>query len=172
MKRTITLCLAAGLTTGALLQADTAAAQQLSYAISGTDRAVDPATLEARAAELYSSPKQYRRAAAFLMEAAELRAAADPMRVKNKSLAARLYYYDGDKDRARSLLEQAADDAIAAGDVVTAADLYLDASYVAHEEKDGPEVLRLAAKAKLLMSSPLVDARSRDRVLSRIAENV
>ena len=171
MKRTITICLAAGWAFGALLHGDTVHAQQLSYAISSEKPAVSPEILEARAAELYDSPKQYRRAAELHLEAAELREFGDPLRVRNQSYAARLYYYAGDKGKAQTTLETAADDARNAGDIITAADLYLDASYVATERKNAAEVHRLVEKAELLMSSPLVDAGTRDRVLGRIEVN-
>jgi hypothetical protein len=115
MKRTITICLATGLAFGALLDGDTANAQQPSYAISDEKAADNPEIFEARAAELYDSPKQYRRAAGLHLKAAELRELGDPLRVRNQSFAARLYYYAGDRDRAQTTLEAAAGDARDAG---------------------------------------------------------
>lgn len=169
MKRTMMIGLAAGTAVVALMNATPAHAQQLGYAISAETRSdADPVALEKQAASLYESPKHYKRAAALHIEAANLRALDDPMRVKNRALAAKLYYYAGDKSKGYELLRQAADEALAAGDVLVAASTYLDASYVALELKRGETVLELANKAKLLLSSPLVDARERDRLLSRI----
>jgi|SRR5690606_31805756 len=169
MKRTMMIGLAAGTAVVALLNGAPASAQQLGYAIATEPRTTPEAILlEKQAAELYESPKQFKRAAALHVKAADLRAPDDPMRVKDRSLAGRLYYYAGDKAKGFELLRQAGDEALAAGDVLTAATVYLDASYVAQELKRGEAVLELANKAKLLLSSPLVDARERDRLLSRI----
>jgi hypothetical protein len=169
MKRAMMIGLAAGTAAVALLNAAPAEAQQLSYAIAADARdAADPVVFEKQAAQLYDSPKQFKRAAQLHIKAAELRALDDPMRVKDRTLAARLYYYAGDRTRGLDLLRLAGDEALAAGDVIVAATTYLDASYVAQELKRGEEVLELANKAKLLLSSPLVDARDRDRLLSRI----
>lgn len=169
MKRTIMIGLAAGTAAAALLSAAPAAAQ-LGYAISAETRSVDdPVALEKQAAMLYEVPGQLKRAAALHLKAADLRALDDPMRVKDRTLAARLYYYAGERTKSFDLLRQAADEAHAAGDVLVAASTYLDASYVAQELKRGEDVLMLANKAKLLLSSPLLDARERDRLLSRIS---
>ena len=167
MTRTMMLGIAAGSAVLAMLNAAPARTQQLSYAVTAADRP-DPAALERQAAVLYESPKNFKRAAGLLVQAAELRDVTDPMKVKDQSLAARLYYYAGDRDRGLMLLEKSADIAMNTGDVLVAAQLYLDASYVAQELKRGEEVRRLAEKARLLMSSPLVHARDRDRMLSRI----
>ena len=169
MTRMTMMGFAAGTAVVALLSATPADAQQLSYAISAEARSVDdPIALEKQAALLYDSPKQYKRAAALHVKAADLRALDDPMRIKDRTLAAKLYYYAGDRAKGFELLRQAADEALAAGDVLVAATTYLDASYVALELDRGETVLELANKAKLLLSSPLVDARERDRLLSRI----
>jgi hypothetical protein len=172
MKRTMMIGLAAGSAVVAILNATPAHAQQLGYAISAETRVTDdPIALEKQAAQLYESPKHFKRAAALHIKAADLRALDDPMRVKDRTLAARLYYYAGDRARGFELLRQAGDEALAAGDVLVAATTYLDASYVAQELKRGETVLELANKAKLLLSSPLVDARERDRLLSRIVSD-
>lgn len=170
MTRTIMIGIAAGSAVVAVLSAAPASGQQLSYAVA-TEKVAkkpDPAQLERQAAELYSSPKNFRRAADLLLRAAEMREVTDPMKVKNQSLAARLFYYAGDKPRGLSVLEGAADHALMTGDVLVAAELYLDASYVAQELEQGDKMRELAEKTRLLMSSPLVDARERDRVLARI----
>jgi hypothetical protein len=151
-----------------VLNAAPAKGQQLSYAV-GTERREDPTQLERQAAELYESPKNFKRAAGLLMRAAGMREAGDPQKVRNQSLAARLYYYAGDRDRSFTLLTETADYALSVGDVVTAAELYLDASSVAQELERGDEVLRLAHKAQLLLRSPLVSAVDRQRLLVRIA---
>jgi hypothetical protein len=169
MTRTMMIGIAAGSAVVAVLSAAPASSQQLSYAVT-TESATkpDPSQLERQAAELYTSPKNFKRAADLLLKAAELRAVADPMKVKNQSLAARLLYYAGDRQRSMTLLEGAADHALSVGDVLVAAELYLDASYVAQELGQGEMVRELAEKTRLLMNSPLVDARQRDRVLARI----
>ena len=170
MTRTMMIGIAAGTAAVAVLSAAPASSQQLSYAVT-TEKAAtkpDPSQLERQAADLYTSPKNFKRAADLLLKAADLRDVADPMKVKNQSLAARLFYYAGDKQRGMTVLEGAADHALSVGDVLVAAELYLDASYVAQELEQGEKVRELAQKTRLLMNSPLVDARERDRVLSRI----
>jgi hypothetical protein len=171
MTRTMMIGIAAGSAVVAVLSAAPAGSQQLSYAITTEKSAPrpDPAQLERQAAELYSSPKNFKRAADMLLRAAEMREVTDPMKVKNQSLAARLLYYAGDKTRGLTVLEGAADHALNTGDVLVAAELYLDASYVAQELEQGEKMRELAEKTRLLMNSPLVDARDRDRVLGRIA---
>jgi hypothetical protein len=170
MTRTMMIGIAAGSAVVAVLSAAPASSQQLSYAVTTEKTATkpDPSQLERQAAELYTSPKNFRRAADLLLKAADLRDVADPAKVKNQSLAARLFYYAGDKQRGMTVLEGAADHALSVGDVLVAAELYLDASYVAQELEQGEKVRALAEKTRLLMNSPLVDARERDRVLSRI----
>jgi hypothetical protein len=170
MTRTMMIGIAAGSAVAAVLSAAPANGQQMSYAVS-TEKvanAPDPAALEREAADLYSSPKNFKRAANLLLRAADLRPVADPLKVKNQSLAARLFYYAGDKERGMTVLEGAADHALSIGDVLAAAELYLDASYVAQELDRGEDMRRFAEKSRLLMNSPLVDARERDRVLGRI----
>lgn len=169
MTRTMIFGIAAGSAVVAALNAAPASSQQMSYAVTREQaRKPDPSQLERQAAELYTTPKNFKRAADLLLRAADMREVADPMKVKNRSLAARLFYYAGDKQRGLELLEETADHALSIGDVLVAAELYLDASYVAQELDQGEQVRRLAEKTRMLMNSPLVDARERDRVLARI----
>ena len=50
----------------------------------------DPSQLERQAAELYTSPKNFKRAADLLLKAADLRDVAGPVKVKKQSLAGRV----------------------------------------------------------------------------------
>jgi hypothetical protein len=99
-----------------------------------------------------------------------MRAPAEPQHVNNRKMAARLFFYAGNVARARVVMEQAADGALAAGDVVHAAHLYLDASIMARDDGAGGDANRLAQKADLLMKSPLVSAADKREVLARIVK--
>jgi ATP/maltotriose-dependent transcriptional regulator MalT len=126
------------------------------------------AELEAQATAMYHSPRDYKRAAKLHEEAAELRPAGDRIRVDDLRQAARLYHYTGSTLKARELMVQAAEDAHAAGDVVAAAESYLDAAFLYFEAGMPNEVTKLVEKAELLSKSPLISSSDRKMILSRI----
>jgi hypothetical protein len=66
-------------------------------------------------------------------------------------------------------MERAADEAHAAGDVVRAANAYIDASFLAQAAGNDLKVPELVKKAQLLTSSPLLAASERESILRRIA---
>jgi hypothetical protein len=130
----------------------------------------DAATVEAQAKALHDQPKQYRRAAELYVQASDLREASDPQRVENRKMAARLYFLSGNVARARVVMEDAANTALAAGNLVQAAHTYLDASVLARDDRAPGDANRLAQKAELLMASPLVSDAERKDVLGRIVK--
>jgi hypothetical protein len=132
------------------------------------DAAPDPAELESRAQSMLPNPRRYGEAAKLYLRAADLRKAGDPRRVTDLVMASRLTYYDRNVTRARAIMERAADEALAAGDVVSAAHAYVDASFLAWEAGDNESVPRLVKKAELLASSPLLAERDRAAILARI----
>jgi hypothetical protein len=130
---------------------------------------VSPEDLEAKAQQLFETPKKYGEAVKLFVKAADLRSPGDPMRITDLVMASRLSYYAGKETRAAELMERAADEAHAAGDVVGAANAYIDASFLAQAAGNGVKVPELVKKAQLLTSSPLLAASEREKILKRIA---
>ncbi len=127
----------------------------------------NPAVLERQAQALFPVPKKYGEAAKLYVRAAELRLPGDPQRVTDLMMASRLKYYDGD-GRAWTLMERAAEEAIAAGDVIGAAHAFVDASFLAQEAGENAVVLDLVERAELLTHSPLLETEQREAILARI----
>ncbi|MGH7503826.1 MAG: hypothetical protein ACREL7_19025 [Longimicrobiales bacterium] len=134
----------------------------------GEATAVTPESLEQEAEALFSSPKKYGKAVKLYVKAADLREPGDPKRVTDLVMASRLSFYAGNEVRGLELMERAADEALAAGDVVRSANAYIDASFLAREAGNMEAVLELVAKARLLTASPLIAANDRQAILARI----
>ena len=115
--------------------------------------------------------RQLRKAAELREEAAELRTADDPKGTVSLYWAARDRYYSGNPKAARVLMEQAADRAIAVGDVLNAATAYTEAAYIAADIKDVEKMRALAAKARLLANSPVLTADQRYQLRTRLAQS-
>ena len=130
---------------------------------------VSPEDLEAQAQRLFETPKKYGEAVKLYVKAADMRSPGDPMRITDLVMASRLSYYAGKETRAAELMERAADEAHAAGDVVRAANAYIDASFLAQAAGNHLKVPELVKKAQLLTSSPLLAASERESILRRIA---
>jgi hypothetical protein len=129
---------------------------------------VSPEDLEAQAQELFEVPKKYGEAVKLYVRAANMREAGDPVRVTDLVMASRLAYYAGKEERSAALMERAADEAHAAGDVVRAANAYIDASFLAREAGWELKVPELVKKAQLLTASPLIARSDREAILARI----
>lgn len=162
------MVLAGGLV--AALQASPVVAQEtIAMMTSARSGPVEKATeLERKAEELYSHPARYSQAARLLIRAAELRSIDDPVYVTNLSMAARLYFYAGEKLQAFELMERAATAALSRGDVLTAAHAFVDASHLAALNGLSSDVTRLVERARLLTASPLLADRERAGVKSRL----
>lgn len=115
--------------------------------------------------------RKLKKAAELREEAAELRTAEDPRGSVSLYWAARDRYYSGDRKVARVLMEQAADRAIAIGDVFNAATAYTEAAYIAADVKEGEKMRTLAGKARLLSHSPVLTADQRDQLRTRLAKS-
>lgn len=130
---------------------------------------VSPEELETQAQKLFESPKKYNDAVKLYVRAAEMRAPGDPVRITDLVMASRLSFYAGKEHRAAELMERAADEAHAAGDVVRAANAYIDASFLAREAGLELKVFELVKKAQLLTASPLLAKSDKEAILARIA---
>jgi hypothetical protein len=114
---------------------------------------------------------QLKKAARLREEAANLRAENDPAGTVSLYWAARDRYYSGDAKTARVLMEQAADRALAMGDVMNAVTAYTEAAYICADIKDGERMRTLATKARLLANSPLLTAEQRFQLRNRLAKS-
>lgn len=131
------------------------------------DEGTSAAQLEFEALKLHNQPTEYARAADLYLEASVRRLPTDPVVVHDRRMAARLLFYAGD-DRAAETMESAGEAALRMGDVIEAAEAFLDAAWLAMEREDIPEVERLAERAETLMASPLVSDAQKADVLDRV----
>jgi hypothetical protein len=155
---------------GLLLSAPSVAQAQSSTTVS------DEADREARAHEMVVKAEEASqdinsfREAAFLYRQAAETLGDHPESAHNLVQAGRLAYYTGREGQAIDDFEAAGESALAWGDVVTAAESFLDAAWVAAGENRGSEALTLARRAEKLSSSPLIQRQERVALLSRIAD--
>lgn len=124
--------------------------------------------LEADALSLSESPSDLGKAADLFRRAAELRPAGDPMAVRNLIQAARFSFYSGRRNQALKDFATAAETALRFGDVVAAAESFLDAAWVAQQVSDASQALHYAVRARELTSSPQLREDDRARLLTRL----
>jgi len=129
---------------------------------------VNPATLEARARQMFASPTRYAEAARLFARAAGQRDIGDPLRVEDLVMASRLTYYHGNVRNALDLMQRAASEALSTGDVIIAAHRFMDGAVLAHELGDADVVESMATKAERLSHSPLLTRQDRDEIRGRI----
>ncbi len=125
--------------------------------------------LESQAVEASQHVKSFKKASSLYREAAET-LGDHPDAAEHLVQAARLAYYTGDERRAIQDFRAAGEQALEWGDVMTAAQSFLDAAWVAAEEERGEEALELAHRAEKLSSSPLIQRQERASLRSRIAD--
>jgi len=114
---------------------------------------------------------EFAKVADVLVKAASLRSETDPVGVADLLQAAMAYYGGGKPDRARQTFVQAADRALAMGDVVRAASGYLRAAIIANQQRD-PERDALIAKANRLAASPLLTEPHRRAILGQFKQPI
>jgi hypothetical protein len=166
MQAIVAVTMAAGLGIASSARADQMA---MEYAGPGSNRATTQAEkLEQRAKDLFSQPERYGRAAKLLQRAAATREIGDPERIRDLQLASRLSYYKGDEGKALVLMRKSAEEALATGDVIVAANRYVDAAFLAKSAGQVDEATEMVKKATLLAGSPLIDVASRSAILTRV----
>ena len=149
-----------------------AARAQMLDPIRVTDAVQKAEKLDAEALSVEQNDwSQLKKAARLREEAAQLRTADDPAGTVSLYWAARDRYYSGDPKAARVLMEQAGDRALAMGDVMNAGTAYTEAAYICADVKDGERMRTLATKARLLASSPLLNADQRYQLRNRLAKS-
>jgi hypothetical protein len=109
-----------------------------------------------------------RDAARLHRQSAELRSAEDPAGFRCLSEAAALAYFSRNPTQARNDMAKAAGHALARGDLRTAALAYLDAAWIAQEQKNPRQVWELGHRAEMLAESPLLGVSDRAAILGRI----
>jgi hypothetical protein len=110
-----------------------------------------------------------RDAARLHRRSAELRAADDALGFRCRAEAAALAYGTGDLSTARRDMARAAGHALARGDLRAAALAYLDAAWIAQEQKNPRQVWEWGHRAEMLADSPLLGVSDRSAILQRIS---
>jgi hypothetical protein len=111
---------------------------------------------------------RYGDAARLHRRSAQLRDAEDALGFRCLKDAAALAYASGDRSAARSDMVAAAGHALARGDLREAALAYVDAAWIAQEQKNPRQVWELGHRAEMLADSPLLGAADRAAILQRI----
>jgi hypothetical protein len=111
---------------------------------------------------------RYGDAARLHRRSAQLRGAEDALGFRCLKEAAALAYATGDRAGARKDIAAAAGQALARGDLREAALAYLDAAWIAQEQKNPRKVWELGRRAEILADSPLLGPADRAAILRRI----
>jgi hypothetical protein len=111
---------------------------------------------------------RWRAAARLYRSSAEFRPVEDPTGFQCLTNAAAVAYAAGDRSAARNDLTHAAERALARGDIKAAAQAYLDAAWIAQEQKKPNQVWDLGRRAELLAGSPLLSELDRGAIQQRI----
>ncbi len=146
----------------------TSAAQ---YRLPALVSAAQADSLHASAVKLGSKPHRWREAARLHRRSAELRPEDDSLGFRCLTDAAAVAYASGDRSGARRYITEAAEHALARGDLRAAALAYLDAAWIAQEQKDPRKVWELGHRAELLADSPLLGTSDRVAILRRISRS-
>jgi hypothetical protein len=120
------------------------------------------------AAERVAAAGRWREAASLYRRSAEFRAAEDPMGSRSLSDAGALAYAAGDRSAARGDMASAAERSLRRGDLKAAALSYLDAGWIAQEQRKPAQVWELGHRAEILADSPLLSTADRREILRRI----
>ena len=145
------------------------AAPQL-HADSADDPVAHARALEAAAETLEPLAPEWDRVAALYREAADLRPAHDPIKVRNLRRSAQIRYLTGDRSAAMRDAREAGELARRQGDVPEAAHAFLDAALIASELGRAREAHRFMEEARLLARSPLLQDTHRAGIQERIHE--
>ncbi|HEU4565003.1 MAG TPA: hypothetical protein VFS05_10160 [Gemmatimonadaceae bacterium] len=132
-----------------------------------TEHASKATKMEQQAEALRSHPRRWYEAARLYVRAAGLRGGSDPRATKDLQQAAHLYFALNELDSASTAMRRAGDAAMARGDVVLAADAYLNAAWVAGRDGDAPAMHDFLDRARALASSPLLTSDQRRSILER-----
>jgi hypothetical protein len=167
--RTARIALAAATLSVAVAVPAAARAQSTLAPITVTaSQAAEANALDERALRFYGTPKKWRKAAWMHEQAAELRALSDPKAYRSWVMAAHIYYAARANGLAYEAMAKAAERAAALGDVVNAANAYVDAGLMAAEAGRGEEIPEIARRAVALSNSPMLSDEQRASIVKRI----
>jgi hypothetical protein len=147
----------------------TMTAQQVLQPVRVTAEADRAEQLAAEAFSVAATPTQFRKAGRLYERAAAARSSMDPHSAVALRKAAVSHYYGGSTVKSAELMERSADRAIQFGDVVSAANSYLDAAFIVQGLRQGQRATDLARRAQLLTVSPLLSDAQRSALVARIA---
>jgi hypothetical protein len=116
----------------------------------------------------FAQTGRWHEAARLYRQSAEFRAVEDPIGFQCLTDAAAVAYAAGDRSAARSDMAHAAERALARGDIKSAAMAYLDAAWIAQEQKKPDRVWEWGHRAELLADSPLLSETDRSAIQRRI----
>jgi hypothetical protein len=163
-----TMAVAATLLTLVALPAVASAQRRLEPVQVTAEATVRADEFHAKATALDGSTKRMRKVARLHEHSASLRQADDPQAYACLRTAAILRYWGGDKRGGAERMTEAATQAAERGDVYRAADAYIDAAIISAELRQAERTIELAAKARLLASSPLLSDQQRATLASRL----
>ncbi|MGH7501957.1 MAG: hypothetical protein ACREL7_09390 [Longimicrobiales bacterium] len=158
--------------TAAALVAVFSSVEDVAGQIAGTNMAPDleqAAQLEQHARSLYNQRAKYADAADLLLRASALRPQGDAQAADNLIMAGRLRYYIGDLTDARRAFFNAAERAVRNGQVLAAANAYIDAAFVAVEQERQADAHEMIEAARRLAGSPHLRDGERNELKIRIA---
>jgi hypothetical protein len=124
--------------------------------------------LHQQAIDLYELPERWGEAADLHRQAAENLQKNDAGQFFGYSRAALLYFHAGELAAARRSMEDAAEVAEATGDVLTAANAFVDAAFIAVAEDYDGKQREFVGEARELIESPVLSVEDRAAVLARI----
>ena len=116
----------------------------------------------------FAQTGRWQEAARLYRRSAEFRAVEDPIGLQCLTDAAAVAYAAGDRSAARSDMAHAAERALARGDIRSAAMAYLDAAWIAQEQRKPDQVWNWGHRAELLAESPLLSETDRSAIQRRI----
>jgi hypothetical protein len=126
--------------------------------------------LEAQAEGYNDDVTSRAKAAALYREAASYRPDADPQKVQNLRMAARLSFHAGKEGQAMADAEAAGRLATRTGDILEAGHSWLDAAWIAVHLDRQEAATTFIANARLLAGSPFLGDEDRAELLERIAD--
>ncbi len=139
-----------------------------SYELAAIEVSVMHNSLHQQAMELYEFPERWMEAGDLHKQAAESLRKNAAGQYFGFSRAALLYFHAGEFDDARRSMEKAAHVAEATGDVLTAANAYVDAAFIAIAEGFAGKKREFVAEARDLAGSELLTLDQREQVIRRI----
>ena len=122
-----------------------------------------------RAESLSTKLSHFKEAADLFERSADVRTPGDARAVTCLRSAATLRYNSGNKRKGLGLMEKAGDRAISLGDVVSAANSFIDAAVIASELRQGERARELGERAALLTKSPLLTDEQRSALEYRMS---